>query len=332
MRGTVRSAASEAHEEAKRTSPSRAGHPSSAAGPVCFVFLDGVGLAPPGATNPLTRATPGLRLLLDGPLLVDRVVDEDQLLFLPLDACLGLPGLPQSATGQTALFTGLNAAERVGGHVPAYPPKALQQIIAQRSMLKRAADAGLHVTFANAYSDHYWERAERRLVRHSASTLTAMASGARFRSMEDLHRGEAVYWDITHAVLRAHYDSDIPLLDAAVAGEHLAGLMRWHDLVLFETFLPDLAGHGRLPWPSEQVMSTVDSFLQGLLESLPSGSTLIMSSDHGNVEDASCPTHTRNPVPLLAIGPGADAFRQARSITDVTPALLRWLGVKADED
>ena len=51
---------------------------------------------------------------------------------------------------------------------------------------------------------------------------------------------------------------------------------------------------------------------------------LVLCSDHGNIEDLSTHTHTRNPVPLVALGPGADEVLQAaEDIADVTPAILR---------
>ena len=95
---------------------------------ILFVFLDGVGLAPPGPDNPLsTVPMPHLRELLGGPLVLDGVVQIANLHYSALDACLGVPGLPQSATGQTALFTGLNAPALVGDHVSAHPTAPLRE-------------------------------------------------------------------------------------------------------------------------------------------------------------------------------------------------------------
>ena len=297
--------------------------------PVCFVFLDGVGLAPADDSNPLARAAmPNLHRLLGGPIVADQSVDRDGLLLLPLDACLGVEGLPQSGTGQTALFTGVNAAALVGAHVAAYPTEALRQVIAGHSLLKRATDHGLRATFANAYTGTYWQRVAQRKLRHSASTLTTMAAGLRFRTLDDLERGEAVYWDITHEVMRSFLGLDVPLLEPEEAGRRLARLVAAHDLVLFESFLTDLAGHGRLPQPTEEVLTLLDRFLGGLLETLPDEATLVLSSDHGNLEDSSTRAHTLNPVPLLVVGPAAASFRQAHAITDVTPGILHWLGVR----
>ena len=297
--------------------------------PVCFVFLDGVGLAAADGHNPLAQAVmPTLHNLLGGPLVDGRRIAQDGVLLQPLDACLGVSGLPQSATGQTALFTGINAAALLGAHMAAYPTAPLREVIAQHSLLKQATDLGLRATFANAYTTTYWQRVAQRKLWHSASTLATMAADLPFRTLGDLARGEAVYWDITHEVLRSVLELDVPLLEPEEAGRRLARLTAAHDLVLFESFLTDLAGHGRLPWPTEEVLTLLDRFLGGLLEALPDEATLLVSSDHGNLEDSRTRAHTRNPVPLLAVGPGARAFAQAQAITDVTPAILQWFQVQ----
>src|SRR3954468_19175091 len=91
-----------------------------------FIFLDGVGLAPAGPDNPLADADmPAITALLGGPLAAGRAQAHDRLLLRGIDATLGIPGLPQSGTGQTALFTGVNAAALHGRHQPHVPPVAL---------------------------------------------------------------------------------------------------------------------------------------------------------------------------------------------------------------
>jgi len=73
------------------------------------------------------------------------------------------------------------------------------------------------------------------------------------------------------------------------------------------------------------VLGILDDFLGGVLAHRSPGTTLVLCSDHGNLEDTTTKTHTTNPVPLLAIGPGAARFRQATAITDVAPAILGLL-------
>jgi 2,3-bisphosphoglycerate-independent phosphoglycerate mutase len=295
--------------------------------PVLFVFLDGLGLGPADESNPLWAAhMPTLRGLLSAPLADGLAVNRPGLLMKGVDACLGVEGLPQSATGQTALFTGVNAAAAVGMHISAWPTAALRDIITRYSLLKRAVEAGFRVTFANAYSGRYWQLVERRKLRHSASTLTNIAAGLPFRTLDDLRRGEAVYWDITHLAAREYNQFDVPLIAPETAGARLARLSQTHDLVMYETFLPDLVGHRRAAIaPTDFLDEMLDPFFAGLLEGVAPGATVVISSDHGNLENTRSKAHTRNLVPLLVVGPGAKAFRKATAITDVAAGILEVL-------
>lgn len=303
---------------------------------IIFVFLDGVGLGPPDESNPFwSAATPTLRRLLGGPLVQGVHIARSNVFCKGIDATLDVPGLPESGTGQTALFTGVNAAQVAGTHVFAFPTARLRRVIAEYSLLKRATERGLKATLANAYSDGYWTWVkERRRGRHSATTLTNMAAGLEFRTFEDLRQGQAVYWDITHEVSRQSFHADLVEIPAVEAGRRLARLGETHHLVLYESFLTDLAGHQRLPWSLEQTLDRVDGFLQGLVETCPDHATIVLCSDHGNIEDRTFKGHTTNPVPLLVIGSGAGSFAwdQVQSITDVPGAILEWLdgaGVKS---
>ncbi len=295
-------------------------------GAVLFVFLDGVGLAPAGENNPLSQVPmPHLQRLLGGPLTVECAAGRrgNDLVLCALDACLGVPGLPQSATGQTALFTGVNAAALVGDHLTAYPTAALREVIAEHSLLKRAAEAGRRVLLANAHSERFWEMIRQGKRRLGASTLTAMAAGVPIPTLEHLAAGHAVLWDLTHEIASSYLQYDVPALPAAEAGARLARLSAEYDLVLFESFLPDLAGHGRIE--PEWVLTRLDDFLGGILAHLPPETTLVVCSDHGNLEDSSTKLHTTNPVPLLALGRGAGRFEAAMDLTDVAPAILGLL-------
>jgi len=308
-----------------------------AAGSILFIFLDGVGLAPAGPDNPLSQVPmPHLRALLGGPLVLDggpqpvSPEPEPGLTFLALDACLGVPGLPQSATGQTALFTGLNAPALVGDHVTAHPTAPLRAVIAEHSLLKRAAGAGASVLLANAHSQKFWDMVRGRKRRLGASTLTALAAGAPIPTLADLVAGRAVLWDITHEIATSHLDYDLPLVTPQEAGARLARLAAEFDLVLYESFLPDLAGHRRLE--PKWVLVRLDAFLGSVLANRSSGTTLVLCSDHGNIEDTTSKRHTTNPVPLLVAGPAAGRFRQAQAITDVAPAILAALDLLSLSD
>jgi 2,3-bisphosphoglycerate-independent phosphoglycerate mutase len=321
--------------------------PATTGGPartrIVFVFLDGLGLAPPGPDNPLSQVPMHrVREILGGPLVLDAeghaaltrngltvraALTRDGLIVRALDACLGVPGLPQSATGQTALFTGLNAPALVGDHVTAYPNELLRGVIAEHSLLKRVADAGRRVLFANAHSERFWEMIGQGKRRLGASTLTALAAGAAIPTLDDLINGHALLWDITHELASGHLGYDLPLVSPEEAGARLARLAAGYDLVLYESFLTDLAGHRRIE--AEWVLSRLDAFLGGVLAHRSADTTLVVCSDHGNVENAASRAHTTNPVPLLAVGPAAGRFCEAKAITDVAPAILSALGIPA---
>lgn len=303
---------------------------------ILFLFLDGVGLAPPGPHNPLSEVPmPHVYNLLGGPLVLDGALgqhgtsDKQDIVLRALDACLGEPGLPQSATGQTALFTGVNAPAIVGGHVTAYPTAPLREVIAKHSLLKRAAEAGARVIFANAHSERFWQMIRERKRALGASTLTALAADAPIPTLSDLAAGRALLWDITHEVASGYLNYDIPLVSAEEAGSRLAHLTAEYDLVFYETFLPDLAGHRRIE--AEWVLTRVDAFLGAILAHRSPETTLILCSDHGNLEDMTTKGHTTNPVPLLAVGPAARAFDWATAITDVAPTILSLLEPKDEQ-
>ncbi len=135
------------------------------------MFLDGVGLGPNDDTNPLALAPmPHVRSILGGGLVAGREIQEEGLLFRPLDACLGVEGLPQSATGQTALFTGVNAPAAVGMHVSAYPTAALRDLIMSHSLLKAGAGDGAAGNLRQRVFGPLLGVGEPTQLRHSATT------------------------------------------------------------------------------------------------------------------------------------------------------------------
>ncbi len=293
-----------------------------------FIFLDGIGIGHATSQNPFANHHfPVLEQLYGGPWLENEGGCQlPQHIARPIDARLGIDGLPQSATGQTTLFTGVNGSALEGMHISAFPTHALRETIAHHSFLKQARAAGYRVTFANAYSEHYWQSKISKRNRHSATTLAAMAADLPLRDFADLSRGEAVYWDITHEIARDTYAPQLPYVTPEQAGERLARLSAEHDLVLYETFLPDLVGHRRIPWPPHEVLQRIDRMLAGLLAALPVRATLLITSDHGNLEDPNTKGHTYNPVPLIVQGPATPYFRTVHDLTGITPAILQSLG------
>lgn len=292
-----------------------------------LIFVDGIGLAPAGAVNPLSQvATPTVRRLLGGPLTLESAGEDRELLLLGIDATLGVAGLPQSATGQAALFTGLNAAEVMGRHVTGLPGPQIRSLVESTNLFKQAVARGWPTTFANAYSPGYLDSLVAGRRRPSVTTCGHSSAGLRFRTTEDLLEQRAVAWDVVRDRFANNVEVRLPGVEAEEAGRHLGRLAASHRLTVYETFMTDLAGHGRMGFTAAETMARIDGLLAGILASKGPRTTLVLTSDHGNFEDSSHRRHTRNPVPLLVVGPLARCFAGVRSILEVTPRIIGCLG------
>ncbi len=293
--------------------------------PVLMIFVDGVGIAGcRPATNPFARArTVHLRAAcgpLEGPAV------RGGALVVPTEATLGVPGLPQSATGQTVLLTGINAPRTVGRHVHGFCTRALATLLDGASLFARVARGGGRATFANAYTPEFF-RGERRFL--SVTTVAMRQAGLTFRGLDDLARGEAVYHDMTNRALRQR-GYDLPEVSPTEAGRRLARLAHSHDFTMYEHFLTDKAGHDQDMRRGVALLEQLDELLDAVLAEADAGDLLVMlTSDHGNLEDLTTRTHTTNPVPTMLWGSGREAVAgEIRALTDIAPALLRHLSAR----
>jgi hypothetical protein len=295
-----------------------------------FVFVDGVGAGEPDPDrNPLAR----------GEFLLSRFADGSG---APLprggraalaDATLGIPGRPQSATGQSTILTGENAPRHLGRHMLGFPNAALRTLLGARSIFRAVAERGGRAAFANAYPVAYLRalglEAEgapefelgRRRARASATTVAYAAGGGRFRTWDDARRGDGLTHDVTGRRARAH-GADVPVREPAEAAALLARIAAVHDLTVFEFFETDEAGHARAMDRALDALGRLDAFLRALVTLLPERHALVVSSDHGNVEDLSTRNHTLAPVPVLGFGPAADRVGNVRDLTHLAPLLL----------
>lgn len=294
-----------------------------------MLFVDGVGLGPDDpAVNPFASArTPTLTRLLGRNLThTEDRIQGDGALLVPIDATLGVDGLPQSATGQTALLTGLNAPQLAGHHITAYPTAQLKDLLTEHNIFAQVRRLGGTTTLANAYTSEYFAAVEAGRLRHAAITFSALSAGVQLRDLDDLRAGRAVFHDLTNARLRS-WGYDVPEISPQQAGRNLGGISSERHLTVFEFFLTDLAAHRRIPIAAEAVVEMVDALLGGVLDAVDLATTLVlMVSDHGNLEDRRHDVHTRNPVPALLVGFGRESVGSAlRSLMDVTPALSGWI-------
>jgi hypothetical protein len=302
---------------------------------VLFVFVDGVGAgARDPDRNPLAR----------GEFLLSRFEDGGGT-ALPgggrgvlADACLGVPGRPQSATGQTTILTGENAPAHVGRHVLGFPNAPLRALLSARSLFRALAARGRSAAFANAYPVAYlralghdvpgepeFAMDGRRRARAAATTLAYAAGGFRFRTWADARAGAGLTHDLTARRAR-ELGIDLPRREPAEAAEILRDLAAGVDLALFEFFETDEAGHARSMERALDALSRLDPFLRALVAGLREGDALVVASDHGNVEDLSTRNHTRAPVPVLLFGRAAARAAEVRDLTHLAPLLLSLAG------
>ncbi|HEX7547745.1 MAG TPA: peptidase [Candidatus Methylomirabilis sp.] len=286
---------------------------------VLLLFVDGIGLGDADPEiNPLARArVTRLRLFRDCP------SPDPSAILVPTDACMGVPGLPQSATGQTSLLAGLNAPAAVGRHINGYCTTSLAALLDGRCLFSRVKAAGRDATFANAYTPGFLEKPPRFL---SVTTIATRLAGLRVRTIEDLARGEALFHDFTNRLLpeRGCY---LPPITPEEAGGRLAVLTAAHTFTMYEHFLTDLAGHAQDMEHAALVLEDLEALLDGLLSHLDLFRHLVvLASDHGNIEDLSTKQHTLNCVPTLLWGEGAGAAAaRIRNLADIAPAILRHL-------
>lgn len=294
---------------------------------VLFLFIDGVGLGEETPHNPFQlRNYPGFRAMAAGQSFSDsaEIITGSRHLFKGIDATLQVEGLPQSGTGQAALFTGVNTAREVGRHFGPFPHSKVKPFLKHQSLFSKAAERGLSCTFMNAYPDIFFKRSQKR-NRWSCTTLMTKSAGIRLQTEEDLKQERAITAEITQQAWREKLQIDVPEITPSAAAKRAMEAASRNDIILYEYYLTDKAGHSQDHGHAQEVISRFDQFLQHLIEHKRDEDTLLLSSDHGNVEDLSTKTHTFNKVPLFVYGPGAEAFQQVESITGVTPAILEIL-------
>lgn len=247
----------------------------------------------------------------------------------PIDAVLGVAGVPQSATGQTTLLSGVNAQADLGKHLTGFPNDRLREILLEHSVLKQLADTGCEVRFINAFRPRFFEFPRERQLRFSATTVANLAGYLPFFDLEDVNAGRSIYQEFTNREL-IDKGFDVRAMTPAEAGRVLGRQSQQYDFTLYEYFQSDKAGHSAETVRIESELWKLEEFLTALLKELTKQRTnggaetlVVLTSDHGNLEDTTTRRHTCNPVPLVAWGSGAETFLSGITRLDqVTPAIV----------
>ena len=118
------------------------------------------------------------------------------------------------------------------------------------------------------------------------------------------------------------------LVSAIEAGEHA--------VIIANVANPDMVGHSGRFDAAVAAVEAVDELLgQVMMAVTRGGSELLVTADHGNVEQMSDPetgqahtAHTLNPVPFVYMGPLRARMAATGSLRDIAPTMLRLLNLE----
>ena len=305
---------------------------------ILFLFLDGVGLGTSDpAVNPFVQASmPNLTGLLDKRALTNGQtfpIESSRATLLSLDARMGVKGLPQSATGQAVLLTGRNIPAEIGYHYGPKPNPEVAAYLQAETLFHQVRSTGKQAALLSGYPPRYFEAIESGKRLFSAIPLAASKAGVSLHGPDDIASGLAIPADFTgHGWNQQPGFPKIPGREPAEAGKLLADLGMRYDFAFFEYWLSDYAGHGQDMPQAVRLLEVFDGVLGGLLDAWDDEQGLIViTSDHGNLEDLGTRRHTAHPVPGLLVG--APALRQRflagnpalHDLTGIAPRILRML-------
>jgi 2,3-bisphosphoglycerate-independent phosphoglycerate mutase len=281
-----------------------------------LVFVDGVGVGDRDpARNPLARRDTLLSQFVDGSgtALPRGGVRRD------LDAALGVPGRPQSATGHTTILTGENAPALLGRHLLGFPNPTLRDLLTRRSIFQRLRELGRTASLLNAYPVAYLDAVKlphlplqgpiepgipdkAKRLKPAAAPFAFGAAGWPVATFDDVRASKALTHDLTGALAHSRWP-EVPLRAPEAAAEVLVAQSLRHDFAMIDYYLTDDAGHAQDFAAADAALADLDRFLRTVVERLPERTSLFVVSDHGNLEDLRSRNHTLARVPLLVFGP-----------------------------
>lgn len=299
---------------------------------VLFLFVDGVGLGADDAEiNPfaaaslptLTRLSNGQRWLKSTGLQI-----SERAVFVPTDACLGVPGRPQSGSSQAAILTGFNIPELIGEHYGPKPNEPIRHILDHDNLFIRLKRAGRKCLLLDAYPESLLHNIRRGKTLPSSIQYAAIASGQSLLTADDLRAGRALTAEWTGEEWHSYMKyTDTPIYTPHEAGTKLVELSREQDFAFHSHWMTDYVGHRGDLADGVKLLERLDGVISGILDGWDDNEGLvILTSDHGNMEVIGDRHHTENKVPTLVIGHDAPAFCDGlHDLTDLAPRIEQYL-------
>lgn len=301
---------------------------------VLLIFLDGIGLgADDPQVNPFAVAeTPTLHKLAGDQRWLRGLprTETDRAIFLPTDPRLGVSGRPQSASGQAAIMTGRNVPAEIGEHYGPRPNAPIRAILDEGNLYKSLVARGQSGALLDAYPPGFFAAVDRGKRLLSSLQHAVRSAGVPIRTHDDYLAGRAMSPDFVGTGWREFLGfPDAPLYTAEQSAALMAELARQHDFSMFTTWITDEIGHRGPFEDGVKYLELFDRVMAALLDCWDQENDLIIiTSDHGNMEDLSIRQHTENDIPTVAIGAKRHQFAENfGSLTDITPGILRVLGL-----
>ena len=295
-------------------------------------FIDGVGLGESDPTkNPFVTAKLPVMTNLFGEgwyLASGGRRSNRRASLVPTDACLGVEGRPQSATGQAAILTGRNVSAAIGEHYGPKPNQPVRDELIKGSLFSQAVEAGGAAALISPYPQGYFDAINSGKRLYSSVPQAAVNAGLKLFGPDELMAGQAVSPGFTGEVWRTMLKyPDAPLYSLHEAGKKIASLATDYRFSFFEHWPSDRLGHRGPLEEAVAHLETLDAVYGGLLENWDDeNGLLIITSDHGNIEDKTHRNHTKNPVATILVGAGHEELAdQIYDLTDIAKAIQTYL-------
>jgi hypothetical protein len=294
---------------------------------ILLVFLDGIGLGDADPhVNPFAAAnTPTLLTLSNGKrwLRDTGLQASARAVFVPTDPRLGVAGRPQSGTSQAAILTGRNIPQLIGEHYGPKPNEATRKLLAEDNFFKELVAHHKRAAIINAYPPHLLREIKRGKRLPSSIQLASLEAGIPLFTSESLYSRDALSEDWTGQGWHTHLGfTDSPVYTPYEAGVRMIELSRRYDFAFFSHWITDTIGHRGTLEDAVSILELFDKVMAGALSVWDDSEGLIViTSDHGNMEEIGSRKHTENDVPTVIIGDKRYEF--AEGLIDLTGLVPR---------
>lgn len=299
---------------------------------ILMIFLDGIGLGDDDPdSNPFAAATlPTLTALGNGHKWLNNIGQQQsqRAILVPTDPRMGVPGRPQSGTGHATILTGRNIPALIGEHYGPKPNAATRALIAEDNFFKQVVARGMTAALINAYPPRLLAGINRGKLLRSGIQQAVHEAGLPMFEVDQLYSHDALSEDWTGAAWRDHLGyADAPQYTPQEAGRQMVELSRRYDFAFFSHWMTDTVGHRGTVADGVRLLEIFDAVMAGALAVWDDREGLIViTSDHGNMENLNHTKHTENDVATLIIGDGKERFAEGlRTLADLVPHMADFL-------